>query len=649
MKLAPYTLGLVILCWGLFVDMAVYALPLAILLESCHFVERRWVFTKQEFYLLADVTSISLVVLIVYYFSTVQASHFLYALIQILPIVLFPMLLALVFSTTEKLTYDVFFYSLRRDKLSTPGIVEYEHLYVGVCLISMSTFTDARSWFLVVSAAVVGWVLWVNRPGGQKSSPWLLVIITSLSMAYFSQIGLREAHIGIKENFVDWLANLMSKRTDPYKTRTALGKVGELKLSDKILFRVERDGESNRPLLLQEASYDMSSGADWLVLNPRFSRVEHPENNQWRWQDVEDETIGLRIHRDFDDDKGLLPIPQNAVAVYDLETVEVSKSRYGAVRALAMNPEAVYRIGVSNNAEINEAAGTSDLYVDQDQRTLIDSVLKVGALKETGIPGRIKTVENFFSDYKYSLYQPQRDESMEALENFLTNRKAGHCEYFASATVLMLRTLNIPARYVVGFSLQEYSPTAGMYIVRSRHAHAWAIAHDGNTWRVVDTTPSEWMEQEAAQSAAYQPLVDFLSNIMFRARSWWGDQTDEQKRVWLMLLGAVLTVFLIWRMMGSPQVTLGSNKKSEAEADVWEGMDSPLYVLTEYLSSQGRWRLKGETLTDWFERIDRKDFLHLLPAHYQWRFSPGGLDAREKQELQKEVTKIVDALEIETS
>jgi transglutaminase-like putative cysteine protease len=43
------------------------------------------------------------------------------------------------------------------------------------------------------------------------------------------------------------------------------------------------------------------------------------------------------------------------------------------------------------------------------------------------------------------------------LARFLLRTRSGHCEYFATATVLLLRQLGIPARYAVGYAVHEAS------------------------------------------------------------------------------------------------------------------------------------------------------------------------------------------------
>jgi len=89
------------------------------------------------------------------------------------------------------------------------------------------------------------------------------------------------------------------------------------------------------------------------------------------------------------------------------------------------------------------------------------------------------------------------------LAHFLFETRAGHCEYFASAMTIMLRTLGIPAREVNGFLPGEYNELGGDYIVRASDAHSWVEVHfPGMDWQVFDPTPAS-PENEA----------DFLSRI----------------------------------------------------------------------------------------------------------------------------------------
>jgi protein-glutamine gamma-glutamyltransferase len=81
------------------------------------------------------------------------------------------------------------------------------------------------------------------------------------------------------------------------------------------------------------------------------------------------------------------------------------------------------------------------------------------------------------------------------LAHFLFETRAGHCEYFASAMAIMLRTLGIPSREVNGFLPGEYNDLAGDYIVRASDAHSWVEAYfPGNGWVTFDPTPAAAQE-----------------------------------------------------------------------------------------------------------------------------------------------------------
>jgi protein-glutamine gamma-glutamyltransferase len=76
-----------------------------------------------------------------------------------------------------------------------------------------------------------------------------------------------------------------------------------------------------------------------------------------------------------------------------------------------------------------------------------------------------------------------------AVDEFWLDRKLGFCEHFAAAFVVVMRTLDVPARIVTGYQGSDAQPQDGYYIVRQSHAHAWAeywLA--GRGWVRVDPT-----------------------------------------------------------------------------------------------------------------------------------------------------------------
>lgn len=94
-------------------------------------------------------------------------------------------------------------------------------------------------------------------------------------------------------------------------------------------------------------------------------------------------------------------------------------------------------------------------------------------------------------EYAYSLDLP-RTPPADPLAYFLFERRAGHCEYFASAMAVMLRTLGIPSRIVNGFRTAEVNEVTGSYVIRGRDAHSWVEAYfPGYGWTSFDPTPPD--------------------------------------------------------------------------------------------------------------------------------------------------------------
>ena len=99
-------------------------------------------------------------------------------------------------------------------------------------------------------------------------------------------------------------------------------------------------------------------------------------------------------------------------------------------------------------------------------------------------------LENFLkSQFEYSLNHNSGN-SEDPLGNFLFSTRTGHCEYFANAHVIMLRSLGIPARMINGFRAGEYNEWGDYFIVRQSDAHSWVEAWlPGSGWIEFDPTP----------------------------------------------------------------------------------------------------------------------------------------------------------------
>jgi hypothetical protein len=155
---------------------------------------------------------------------------------------------------------------------------------------------------------------------------------------------------------------------------------------------------------------------------------------------------------------------------------------------------------------------------------------------------RARALERYFYTpglYLYSLdfENLPRTPGVDPIEDFAVNHRTGHCEYFASALTLMLRSQGIPARMVVGFRGGEYNSVGNYYHVREFHAHAWVEAYirpehvppgaldsssdaTGGAWLRLDGTPGAGEEAEAVAQAdlasRVREIIDYLQIL-------WGD------------------------------------------------------------------------------------------------------------------------------
>ena len=116
--------------------------------------------------------------------------------------------------------------------------------------------------------------------------------------------------------------------------------------------------------------------------------------------------------------------------------------------------------------------------------------------------------------YSYTLELPASAPA-DPLSDFLFSRKRGHCEYFASAMTVMLRTLGTPARLVNGFQSGTFNPMSGLYVIRASDAHSWVEAFlPGVGWTVLDPTPP-------APRAAATALSTRISLFLDAADTFW--------------------------------------------------------------------------------------------------------------------------------
>lgn len=104
---------------------------------------------------------------------------------------------------------------------------------------------------------------------------------------------------------------------------------------------------------------------------------------------------------------------------------------------------------------------------------------------------RVRAIERYLStELRYTLELP--DTRADAtVEGFLFNRRAGHCEYFSTAMVMLLRSAGIPSRNVTGFLGGEWNEYGDYLAVTGNDAHSWVeVWFPGLGWVPFEPTPS---------------------------------------------------------------------------------------------------------------------------------------------------------------
>lgn len=100
-------------------------------------------------------------------------------------------------------------------------------------------------------------------------------------------------------------------------------------------------------------------------------------------------------------------------------------------------------------------------------------------------------IEQYLLGFNYTLDNPSGG-ARDPLADFLFRSRSGHCEYFATAHAMMLRTLGVPSRIVNGYRRGELNPLSGDFVVRQANAHSWVEAFfPGIGWVEFDPTPPE--------------------------------------------------------------------------------------------------------------------------------------------------------------
>jgi len=246
----------------------------------------------------------------------------------------------------------------------------------------------------------------------------------------------------------------------------------------------------------------------------------------------------------------------------------------------------------------------------------------------------LRLQDYFNTGFRYTLDLPRIPADQPPLGYFLSQARAGHCEYFASAATLLLRQAGIPARYARGWSVQEYSPLEQAWIGRDSHAHAWVLTWIDGAWRNFDPTPPDWGALEAADRPWTLGVSDFIDWLRLTLSG--AANEDRADRNWLLLPLGILIMILVWRI--ARRARRGSRDHRLAQTSL-PNDTSAFTPIEQAAVRHGLGRRPAETLRDWAERIARdqagtgSELQDAVGLHYRDRFDPHGIDADARTRL----------------
>lgn len=692
MKPPPLLLGATLLFWGWQSGFLIVGAILGLVLESARVTRTRWEFSDEDFRRVWTFCALLLLASALYAFTanegpssfsgffsdanpltTGRASSATArtagAMMRWLPMIFFPFLAAQTFSTREAIPLTIIsLIARRRWKKSThaenasPQAQLNFHIgypYFAATLFASSFHAAEDNTFFWGLAGLLSWMLWAHRTRKVALVIWIALVALVVGLGFAGQRGLVRLAGYVQLN-PQWFTRFLRRNLDPSNSRTAIGQIGDIKLSGRIAIWLEPKPGSVPPEYLREASYRRFNSPGWFAGSSRddFEIVPEapPNSGSWALLPGKKTTASVNIACYLEgvsptgSPEGLLPLPTGSARLENLPAFLLRKNSAGAV--VAEGPgvvlfDAYFGPGLTMDGPPAISPGTNDdLAVPDSESAALDAVIQELQLRGKPLSQVLPAVARYFADkFTYSTWQG-RDRGAPGttpLSRFLRQTRKGHCEYFATATVLLLRRLDIPARYAIGYAVHEKSGSG--YVVRLSDAHAWTLVWNQarQRWEDFDTTPASWVAMETKNRSPFRWFADIWSRLRFEfAKFRWGQSKLRQYLLWIMIPGLALLLYQIIFRRGRRRQA--NHKPDPATFTNWPGLDSELYQLEKQFVKHGVPRRPNEPWNEWVRRVAEMPALAalqeplraLVRLHYRYRFDPPGLSEADRAALKSE-------------
>jgi hypothetical protein len=684
----PLLLGATLIFWGQQTGRIGIGIAIGLVIEASRWSRRRWEISQEEFNQLWNITMLLFAGGAAYVFAvndglaTIggvlgagsfsdrsraldQASQTVVVFLRWLPAIFFPFTAAQAFSTRGRIPLSTFSWYLRRRNRGRPdssaapnGGVNTAFPLFSICLISTSTINEPGPGFYAGLSGLVAWALWSFRSPRTPRAVWVLLMALAIGAGLLVANGLRAMQRVVEDLQVRALNNIGGGGRDSRSAQTAIGQLGRLKGSARIVLRVQFLPESRVTHRLREACYNFYRWPEWRAAGAGrdfASMSPASTESSWRFTDAPSQDP-LQISAYLDGGQGVLALPHGVTVVDQLGVADLKTNAIGTARVESGPGLVDYIVRRHVSATFDgPPEGDADLNIPAAELPALDTVAAELRLADLPEPQRISAIEHYFArHFSYSLYQDAgvletNRELRSPLARFLLQSRTGHCEYFATATTLLLRRAGIPARYAVGYVVDEHVGR-GRYVVRGRHAHAWCVYFDRGTqaWKEIDTTPGTWLAMEAERRSLLEPIQDAFSWAWFQfSRLRWGLGGVRIYLFYAAMAALVLAVGqFLWSRRGRPKGLSGPGAK---QAQATPGSDSEFYAVERRLAALGWSRLPSETLHAWRRRIGQQHRLDeatlegIIELHYQLRFDPGGIPVAARERLRALASAVLEA------
>jgi hypothetical protein len=613
MKDFPFLISAALIYWGFYSDHLILSVIFSIALESYRYVKFRWDFSEKDFNYISMLSTISAAGYLIYYINTDRSVGVISAILQFMPIILFPLIFFYLYSSSGYVNAKRLFLLFVTNKYSIvhPYIRLFrpDFLYFSAVLLGGSIKADSTSFFIVF--ALILPVILKFRSKNHSVMRFILSLSGVLILSVLLQTGIYNSFYMLKDFLTDLYIERIMKDIDK---SMPIGDIGDLKDNFIIELRAEAFTQKTFAIYLRGRIYNTYYDGRWTEAGTSARPVS---TKPIQYGSVPLDSMRIYFFSEGRRDDLKMPFGTTDFAGIDINKTHLNS--IGNVSAEYSQYLIDYKTYVRTDSLLNLLGSPemTDLKVNSADTITADLIIDSLKLKDLAAKEVfIKLRNHFISDYKYSLDYTER-ENGDKLRDFIIT-KEGHCELFASLSCLVFRRLGYPSRYVTGYLLTEYSDWEKKFIGRKKDRHAWINVWDNNgSWLELDTTPPDISGYR--QNSVFSGVYDFISYIYYEAFLLKRDNNDLFRNILLYSL-IPLGLFLLFRILKDVKRL----KTDKTEKILNPYLKTPeLKAIDEKLRSSG-YTPENETLGKWFKRIGidsgLKNLDHIKKYYYRIRY-----------------------------